>query len=102
MLLLLIYHPVDEGEEAVSVKRLQQVAGGDWGWYTTLHDNVEKLARRLNSVPLETGQRELLATRIAHVSAALNAAPRSFRWRARAVVGRRAQWYVLPEEPGEG
>jgi len=38
--------------------------------------------------------------RIEQITAALAAAPKSLRWRARAKVGRRIPWYDLPEEVG--
>ena len=36
--------------------------------------------------------------RIDSVAAALDAAPKTARWKARALVGRHAPWYELPEE----
>jgi hypothetical protein len=36
------------------------------------------------------------------LQAALQAAPKSLRWKARAAVGERVQWYAVPEEVQRG
>ena len=40
----------------------------------------------------------VVAARIESLAAALRGAPKTTRWKARAMVGRRASWYELPEE----
>jgi hypothetical protein len=37
---------------------------------------------------------------VAALRAAIDAAPKSTRWKLRATVGERQQWYVEPEEVG--
>ena len=39
---------------------------------------------------------------IAALTAAVNAAPKSMKWRMRAQVGERVQWFEEPEEVGHG
>ena len=49
------------------------------------------------------GEREVLfdpKAQVAALRAAINDAPKSTRWKLRAAVGERQQWYVLPEEVG--
>jgi hypothetical protein len=45
-----------------------------------------------------TADRQRIAGRIADITGAMNAAPKSSRWQLRARVGRRVRWYELPEE----
>jgi hypothetical protein len=42
--------------------------------------------------------RDLVSGRIDELIAAIDAAPKSVKWKARARIGTRAKWYELPEE----
>lgn len=101
VLVLLGDHAVNSGPEAVDPGRLAAIVGRDWGWYTTLSDNLEKLEARGRSIAgLEPDLRARLVDRIAEVRSVVEGAPRSLGWRARATVGRHVPWYELPEEVG--
>ena len=100
-LVLLADHLVAPNDpEAVDPQRLTALAGDNWGWYTTLSDNLEKLQARLATLPLGEDLVVRLSERILTVRSAVDSAPRSLRWRARAAIGRRMPWYDLPEEVG--
>jgi hypothetical protein len=97
---LLLTHPVRaDGQPGLDTRRLAKVTSTDWGWYTTLTDNLAKVAARLPGAGLSADQASLVAERIDQISVALATAPKSLKWRARAKVGRRVPWYDLPEEP---
>lgn len=99
VLALLGDHAVGSGPEAVDATRIAAIVGHDWGWYTTLLDNLEKLEERRRFIAgLEPDLRARLADRICEIRAVVAGARRSLRWRARAAVGRRVPWYELPEE----
>ncbi len=99
VLVLLGDHPVDVGPEGIDPVRLATLVGRDWGWYTTLSDNLEKLEARGRSIDgLAVDHRERLIERIIELRVVVERAPRSIAWRARAAVGRRVPWYELPEE----
>jgi hypothetical protein len=70
----------------------------DWGLYTTVTDNLAACTERLGSLGIADADRSRIATRIAAVTDALAAAPKSMSWQLRAKVGRRKRWYELPEE----
>jgi hypothetical protein len=99
VIVLLSDHPVGAGPEAVDPSRLAGLVGRDWGWYTTLSDNLKKLEARARSIEgLEPDLGARLVDRIAEVRTVVESAPRSLGWRARAAIGRRIPWYELPEE----
>lgn len=103
VLVLLGDHAVGPGSEGVDPTRLAALVGHDWGWYTTLSGNLEKLQERNRTIPgIEPDHRSQLADRIAELRAVVDGAPRSVRWRVRATVGRRMPWYELPEEVASG
>lgn len=96
---LMLSHPVSSGSEpGINRERLAKIVGSDWGWYTTVSDNLTKVAARLVTVGLSDDAAQVVSERLALVSEAMTAAPKTIRWRARARLGRRAPWYELPEE----
>ncbi len=116
-IILLAEHPLgqDDGEvdsskglAAISLPRILSFTSNDWGWWRTLTGNLDKLQQYLDSdfVPEDVdigGERPVRFDPRAQVAAlrdAVNAAPKSARWKLRAAVGERQQWYVEPEEVG--
>lgn len=98
---LLRNHELDRadqpGSDRLSLDRLCAVTGADWGWYTTLSDNLAKLVAFAHSTLAEPDRGRITdATRA--IQAAIDQAGKSLRWKARARLGRRAAWYELPEE----
>jgi hypothetical protein len=86
-----------EPADVLGLDRLTSVTRRDWGWFTTLTDNLARLIgvaeQFLN--PLEAAA---TSERIRVIREAVVTAPKSLQWRLRAKVGRRVQWYELPEE----
>jgi Uncharacterised nucleotidyltransferase len=83
--------------DVLSLDRLIEVTRADWGWYTTFTDNLAKVRDAAGDLLDETAA-AITGDRIASVAAALRGAQKTTRWKARAMVGRRAPWYELPEE----
>jgi len=116
-LILLAEHPLgqDDGEvdssrglAAISLPRILSFTSNDWGWWRTVTGNLKVLARYLDSDFTEAdmdvgGGRPVLfdpRVQVEALGAAIEAAPKSTRWRLRSTVGERQQWYVVPEEVG--
>jgi hypothetical protein len=51
---------------------------------------------------LDDGDAATVQSRIDRLRSALDDAPKSMRWRARSVIGRKTPWYELPEEVDRG
>jgi hypothetical protein len=94
---LLLDHPVDRGrgDDVIDAGYVARVAAGDWGFYRTLQVNTEKLRATLGELDVD---RELVLSRLDHLWGAVEAQPKSLKWKLRAQVGDRVQWYELPEE----
>ena len=116
-LILLAEHPLgqDDGEvdssrglAAISLPRILSFTSNDWGWWRTVTGNLKVLDRYLDSDFTEAdmdvgGGRPVLfdpRVQVEALGAAIEAAPKSTRWRLRSTVGERQQWYVVPEEVG--
>ncbi len=97
---LLLDHEVAtaEREELIDAPYLAQLAAGDWGIYTTLTDNLGRVANALPGLPLGSAA-GVVTERIHMLQGLLDSAPKGLAWRLRARVGRRVAWYEVPDEP---
>lgn len=83
--------------DTIDLPRVELVTGADWGWYTTVIDNLERVSR--GAVELLTeDEAAVVQSRVQEIRQAIELAPKSLSWKVRARVGRRMQWYELPEE----
>jgi hypothetical protein len=113
-LILLAEHPLaqDDGVDAlhgpgsINVPRIVEITSNDWGWWRTVTRNLEKLdqylATEVQPEDLDLGTGEAVkfdpSAQIAALRDAIEAAPKSGRWKLRARVGERVAWYAEPEE----
>lgn len=98
--------PRDPG--AINVDRITGLTSADWGWWRTITGNAEKF-RHFHEAELQPGEldfgrpaRFAVPDQLDALRAAIDAAPKSTRWKLRAKIGDRAQWYQEPEEVGHG
>jgi hypothetical protein len=116
-LVLLAEHPLGpndgvpdstHGRGTISVPRIVHITANDWGWWRTVTGNLDKLAQflatELRDDDLDvSGGRAVRFDPVEQVRTlrdAIEAAPKSTRWRLRARVGDRVPWYNEPEEMG--
>lgn len=100
ILALLHDHPLsDQGsdEEILSIPMLKDVLGSDWGWYTTVTDNISKIRKMLPELGLKEDEK-LLNDRLEQFGRLAESFPKSLKWKLRAKIGRSVPWYELPEE----
>jgi hypothetical protein len=95
--ILLSHEVAAHDERAVNVPRITELTSEDWGLQRTFELNLERLRQGLAEQPLEPGERRLVEERIDALTRAMDAAPKSRRWRIRAKVGERKRWYEEPE-----
>lgn len=99
---LVLQHEVATGTgDALDTERLSDVARKDWGWFTTISDNFARLSDFATSRLVSDSVAPRVIERIGAMRLAVEAAPKTLKWKARAAVGRRVPWYVLPEEPNK-
>ncbi|MBI3649313.1 MAG: hypothetical protein HY240_11295 [Actinobacteria bacterium] len=102
---LLSGFPVKDGDEpqTIATGRVGKIVGEDWGWWRTVTMNLEKVTQ------LADGEhRDLIPQARAFDPAGQALAllehcrtcPKTMKWKLRAKVGDRVQWYELPEEVG--
>jgi hypothetical protein len=94
---LLATHPVAAGEaagEAIDPGYVAGLLARDWGFHRTATANLAAL----RDGPAGNGAAEAVRGRVDALLAAIEAAPKSVRWRARARVGERLQWWQDVDE----
>jgi len=88
---------VPSGADALAIDRVVSITRLDWGWHTTISDNLATVDSWLDQL-LAAPDVVRVRQRIAVLLDAMANAPKAARWRARAALGRRVPWYELPEE----
>ena len=116
-LVLLAEHPLGPNDGAadsrhglgtISIPRIVEITANDWGWWRTVTGNLDKLGQFLGTELKDDdldvgGGRPVLfdpSDQADTLREAIEAAPKSARWRLRARVGDRVSWYNEPEEMG--
>jgi hypothetical protein len=94
---ILCDHPIsDQDGESINGGYIARLTAADWGLYRTIQlnlDHVKEFARQLPQIgpyPVEEQVKALWGM--------IEAEPKSVKWKVRARVGDRVQWYELPEE----
>jgi hypothetical protein len=77
----------------IDAARFAAVLGGDWGWWRTCTENLERVADYAERMAVPA-----VGERVTQLGRAVDEAPKNLRWRARARIGDRTPWYRLPEE----
>jgi hypothetical protein len=92
-------HPMNEPDGSGTVGAyITDMCSKDWGLYQTVVDTMDKLSNFLKGFPITPEQRERIASNLDRTRSLLVNTPKSTGWKIRASVGRRVQWYELPEE----
>jgi hypothetical protein len=96
----------DVGGAAISLSRITGLTSNDWGWWRTVTMNLDRLAAfvaaDLRPDELDFGRETRFdpGAQVADLRSAIDAAPKSTRWKLRSRVGDRVAWYEEPEEVG--
>ncbi len=84
------------GDE-LDVRWIARLCSQDWGWFTTVKDNLAKIANQANTY-LESEDTVVVEQRVEQIKEALDRENKTPGWRVRSLVGRKMLWYELPEE----
>jgi hypothetical protein len=85
-----------DGQGKFDLGYVTRLLGEDWGFYTTVTDNLDFLISKAKEFP----EGEVVESKARNLLKSLEDAPKSLKWKLRARVGRRSKWYEEPEEVG--
>jgi len=96
---------VRPGDEpaTIGLDRIGRVVAGDWGWWRTATMNLDKLVQLAghdHADLLPEARRFEPAEQARTIRTACDEVPKTMKWKLRAKVGDRVQWYEVPEEVG--
>jgi hypothetical protein len=99
VLALLAEHEVDgAGNESIDLGRILELMRSDWGFYHTATLNLEKAQKALSAAALRSDIVSAISARLTGLGSAIEAEPKTLRWKLRGEVGTRVRWYQdVPE-----
>ncbi len=96
---LLLEHPVGlADDETVNIGRVNEICSQDWGFYTTVRKNIDRIPKLLANINLPDDQKDLILRRTDEIAQKMDMAPKSTSWKIRSVIGERVRWYEEPED----
>jgi len=102
-LVLFREHQVSEdGKDFLDSKYIAGILSEDWGFYYTVTTNLQKLKEFANSYPILNDSSETIRNRVDSLLGAVEAHPKSLKWKIRARVGTRQKWYNDVDEVSMG
>lgn len=95
LIVLLVEHDLGANDrDKIDVEYMVKLLRDNWGFYYTVISNLEKV--RLFTKEFEIiGQenQRLVESRLDSIIGQIESAPKTFKWKARARIGTRVQWY---------
>ena len=98
---LLHGHELTESDSnGINAAYLAQCCAGDWGLWRTATFNIEHARTAVARFGLQPHDEAIVISRLDGLRRQIDAEPKSTKWKLRARVGERVQWYEEPEEVG--
>lgn len=96
---LLCDHEIAEADdrEVIDPRFIAKLCSDDWGWYKTLTMNIDKITGLVGDY-LEEEERKVVVERLSRLRRFIEDVPKSMKWKMRARIGEKKQWYQLPED----
>jgi hypothetical protein len=93
-----LHLPTEGISPVIDVKRFVRPLTADWGFFHTVEKNIAKVMTVARD-RLESPTAQAVASTARRITEAMEAAPKSLKWKIRARAGERVPWYELPDEP---
>ena len=89
------------GAPGIEASLIADLCARDWGLWRTCKGTIERCRADLAGYELGERERAVIDERLAGLWEAIEAAPKTSKWRWRARVGERVRWYEEPEEEAQ-
>jgi hypothetical protein len=90
----------EEGPGVIGLRRLARLCARDWGLFHDVERNLDRCAALLDGYGLSAEEEGRILDGLAGIDRAIEAEPKSIRWRLRARIGERRPWFTEVEEQG--
>jgi hypothetical protein len=105
-MVLVLEHPIassGEDREQIDGSYIAELLRDDWGFYYTVTTNLGKVARFVpENAAVDAEQAGVIRSRLEEITRMIEDAPKSRKWRLRAKVGTKKQWYQDVAPKGSG
>jgi hypothetical protein len=89
----------DHDGDVINTGYVAKLMSDDWGFTHTFTTNMQRLLQYVGDSDAFSGEeKQTVRTRASAIQAAVEAVPKSVRWRLRAKIGTRKRWYDEVEE----
>jgi hypothetical protein len=95
---LLHGHKLTANDDGINVDYIAKLSASDWGLWRTTTMNIERSRGAVTRFELAPQDEAVVVSRLDDLRKRIDAAPKSTKWKLRARVGERMQWYETPEE----
>ena len=100
---LVLEHDITaDDHDAINGDRVAELLAADWGLWRTSRQSIEHARNAVRGSMLAATDQMLIDARLERLWERVEAEPKGLRWRGRAKVGDRSQWYEEPEEIAHG
>ena len=90
----------DSDADGINSAYLAELCAADWGLWRTVTFNIERARAALPRFGLQPHDEAIVTARLDDLRKRIDSEPKSMKWKLRARVGERMQWYEEPEETG--
>jgi hypothetical protein len=100
---LLHDHDIGDSDapETINGRYLAQLCARDWGIYKTFTINLSNVLGAIGQYQLDADYQEIVRKHLQDLQTRIEDEPKTTRWKIRANIGERVQWYELPERDKE-
>ncbi len=96
---LLLEHPLgDHDQETINLPRILEVTSRDWGFYTTVQMNLERIPELLATQNIPEAEARIIVGKMEKMKDQIEAATKTTSWKLRALFGKSISWYEEPED----
>jgi len=96
-LVLLLEHPLGssaDGNKHIDMRYICDIMSRDWGFYYTFTTNLARVTDYISEFgAITAAEGDTIRSKVKHILDAIEAAPKSLKWKVRAKVGTRTLWY---------
>src|SRR5262249_35192097 len=97
---LLYGHKLTDDDAGINVAYIAKLCARDWGLWRTATMNIERARGAAQRFQLAPEDEAIVLSRLDDLRKRIDAEPKSAKWKLRARVGERVQWYEDPDEIG--
>jgi hypothetical protein len=96
---ILLEHALgDNDNETININRIIEITSYDWGFFTTVQMNINKIPALLNTLDLPADKTLVINKTLSQLAKSIVEAPKSTNWKLRAIIGKSRKWFEEPED----